>query len=160
VPLNHFKSTDLTIYNRCLAFARDLDHGPRGDLRSREHTDALVDLIEFGILWDEYGIIGELVVRFCQMCTASTLLMIELCHSPSPTIFLVRTSISSSLPTSYTSLSREPSRITLWNGWVNTWNSCMEKQVQRRSWMILTEGALIHCHYLQRKLTLHILELL
>ncbi|KAG1869708.1 hypothetical protein C8R48DRAFT_771097 [Suillus tomentosus] len=44
---------------RCLAFPTRLDDG--GVSRSREHTDALVDSVSFGILWDEYGIIGELV---------------------------------------------------------------------------------------------------
>ncbi|KAG2132524.1 uncharacterized protein EDB93DRAFT_1309634 [Suillus bovinus] len=44
---------------RCLAFPSNLDEG--GVSRSREHTDALVDSVDFGILWDEYGIIGELV---------------------------------------------------------------------------------------------------
>lgn len=51
----------LTIYfGRCLTFPTHLDDG--GVSRSREHTDALVDSVSFGILWDEYGIIGELVV--------------------------------------------------------------------------------------------------
>ncbi|KAG2102871.1 uncharacterized protein F5147DRAFT_746797 [Suillus discolor] len=44
---------------RCLAFPSNLDEG--GVSRSHEHTDALVDSVDFGILWDEYGIIGELV---------------------------------------------------------------------------------------------------
>ncbi|KAG2095408.1 hypothetical protein BD769DRAFT_1631555 [Suillus cothurnatus] len=44
---------------RCLAFPSSLDEG--GISWSREHTDALVDSVDFGILWDEYGIIGELV---------------------------------------------------------------------------------------------------
>ncbi|KAG2032240.1 hypothetical protein BDR03DRAFT_936086 [Suillus americanus] len=44
---------------RCLAFPSSLDEG--GVSQSCEHTDALVDSIDFGILWDEYGIIGELV---------------------------------------------------------------------------------------------------
>ncbi|KIK32535.1 hypothetical protein CY34DRAFT_18979 [Suillus luteus UH-Slu-Lm8-n1] len=44
---------------RCLAFPSTLDDG--GVSRSREHTDALVDSVDFGVLWDEYGIIGELV---------------------------------------------------------------------------------------------------
>ncbi|KAG2755597.1 hypothetical protein P692DRAFT_201801024 [Suillus brevipes Sb2] len=44
---------------RCLAFPSTLDDG--GVPRSREHTDALVDSVDFGVLWDEYGIIGELV---------------------------------------------------------------------------------------------------
>ncbi|KAG1903865.1 uncharacterized protein F5891DRAFT_1126823 [Suillus fuscotomentosus] len=45
--------------HRCLAFPSTLDDG--GVSRSREHTDVLVDLVDFGVLWDEYGIIGELV---------------------------------------------------------------------------------------------------
>ncbi|KAG2052446.1 hypothetical protein BDR06DRAFT_983134 [Suillus hirtellus] len=45
---------------RCLTFPMCLDDG--GVLWSCKHTDALVDLISLGILWDEYGIIGELVV--------------------------------------------------------------------------------------------------
>ncbi|KAG1792906.1 uncharacterized protein HD556DRAFT_1432393 [Suillus plorans] len=44
---------------RCLAFPSNLDEG--GVSRSHEHTNALVDSVDFGILWDEYGIIGELV---------------------------------------------------------------------------------------------------
>ncbi|KAG1764199.1 hypothetical protein EDD22DRAFT_979086 [Suillus occidentalis] len=44
---------------RCLAFPTCLDDG--GVSRSRKHTDALVDSVSFGILWDKYGIIGELV---------------------------------------------------------------------------------------------------
>ncbi|KAG2126445.1 hypothetical protein BD769DRAFT_1628445 [Suillus cothurnatus] len=44
---------------RCLAFPSTLDD--RGISRSHEHTDALVDSVDFGVLWDEYGIIGELV---------------------------------------------------------------------------------------------------
>ncbi|KAG2115732.1 uncharacterized protein F5147DRAFT_743328 [Suillus discolor] len=44
---------------RCLAFPSNLDEGSIS--WSCEHTDALVDSVDFGILWDEYGIIGELV---------------------------------------------------------------------------------------------------
>ncbi|KAG2150701.1 uncharacterized protein EDB93DRAFT_1327959 [Suillus bovinus] len=49
----------MTLKGQCLAFPSNLDEG--GVSRSREHTDALVDSVDFGILWDEYGIIGELV---------------------------------------------------------------------------------------------------
>ncbi|KAG2142815.1 uncharacterized protein EDB93DRAFT_1292179 [Suillus bovinus] len=49
----------LIYIRRCLAFPSNLDEG--GVSWSREHTDALVDSVDFGILWDEYGIIGELV---------------------------------------------------------------------------------------------------
>ncbi|KAG2108190.1 uncharacterized protein F5147DRAFT_745795 [Suillus discolor] len=44
---------------RYLAFPSNLDEG--GVSQSCEHTDALVDSVDFGIIWDEYGIIGELV---------------------------------------------------------------------------------------------------
>ena len=34
------------------------------DLRSREHTEGLVREHELGELWDEYGIVGDVVVSF------------------------------------------------------------------------------------------------
>lgn len=30
--------------------------------RCKEHTNLLVDDIDLGVLWDEYGIVGDLVV--------------------------------------------------------------------------------------------------
>ena len=33
-----------------------------GGWRSREHTEALVSEFELGVLWDEYGLVGDLVV--------------------------------------------------------------------------------------------------
>ncbi|KAG2134177.1 uncharacterized protein EDB93DRAFT_1242713 [Suillus bovinus] len=44
---------------RCLAFPSTLDDG--GVSWSREHTDVLMDSVDFGVLWDKYSIIGELV---------------------------------------------------------------------------------------------------
>ncbi|KAG1908200.1 uncharacterized protein F5891DRAFT_1124059 [Suillus fuscotomentosus] len=44
---------------KCLAFPSTLDDG--GVSQSCKHTDVLVGLVDFGVLWDEYGIIGELV---------------------------------------------------------------------------------------------------
>ncbi|KAG2060926.1 hypothetical protein BDR06DRAFT_979240 [Suillus hirtellus] len=44
---------------RCLAFPSNLDEG--GISQSHKHTDVLVDSVDFGILWDKYGIIGKLV---------------------------------------------------------------------------------------------------
>jgi hypothetical protein len=41
--------------------ANDLDRpSPR---RCQEHTEALVEELELGILWDEYGLVGDIVVR-------------------------------------------------------------------------------------------------
>lgn len=31
--------------------------------RCKEHTEALVEDFELGVLWDEYGIVGDIVVR-------------------------------------------------------------------------------------------------
>ena len=33
-----------------------------GGRRTRELTDLLVDELELGILWDEYGLVGDIVV--------------------------------------------------------------------------------------------------
>jgi hypothetical protein len=45
---------------RCTARPENLD-GP-STLRRREHTDALVETFELGTLWDDYGIVGDIVV--------------------------------------------------------------------------------------------------
>ena len=44
----------------CSCTAKDLTVA--GGRRSREHTEALVSEFELGILWDEYGLVGDLVV--------------------------------------------------------------------------------------------------
>lgn len=45
---------------RCTATPDNLE----GDsiLRCREHTELLVETFELGVLWDEYGIVGDVVV--------------------------------------------------------------------------------------------------
>jgi hypothetical protein len=35
-----------------------------GGRRSREHMEALVSELELGILWVEYGLVGDLVVSY------------------------------------------------------------------------------------------------
>jgi hypothetical protein len=46
---------------RCVAQAKHLDD--IGALpRSREHSNALVEMLELGVLWDEYGLVGDVVV--------------------------------------------------------------------------------------------------
>jgi hypothetical protein len=40
----------------------DLDG--EGGRRSREHTDLLVETLDLGTLWEGYGIVGDIVVRF------------------------------------------------------------------------------------------------
>ena len=47
---------------RCTAHQDDLDGG--GGRRSRDHTELLVSELELGVLWDEYGLVGDIVVCF------------------------------------------------------------------------------------------------
>lgn len=37
--------------------------GKLGVRRCREHMDALVEALELGALWDDYGLVGDLVVN-------------------------------------------------------------------------------------------------
>ncbi|KAG2116938.1 hypothetical protein DEU56DRAFT_874133 [Suillus clintonianus] len=45
---------------KCTAPADNLDEGTYGR-RSRDHTEVLVEEFELGVLWDEYGLIGDIV---------------------------------------------------------------------------------------------------
>lgn len=47
---------------RCLAPPNDLDRLPINP-RSKEHTATVVRNLELGEAWDEYGLIGDVVVR-------------------------------------------------------------------------------------------------
>lgn len=49
-----------SLYYRCTARKDDLDGG--GGHRSREHTELLVSEFELGTLWDEYGLVGDIIV--------------------------------------------------------------------------------------------------
>ena len=42
--------------------ARPEDLDGEGGRRSREHTELLVNELELGVLWDEYGLVGDIVV--------------------------------------------------------------------------------------------------
>lgn len=44
----------------CTAHRQNLDGD--GGPRSREHTEDLVEEIELGTLWKEYGLVGDIVV--------------------------------------------------------------------------------------------------
>ncbi len=48
---------------RCTAHANDLDSGQPSVRRSQAHSELLVEEFELGILWDEYGLVGDIVVR-------------------------------------------------------------------------------------------------
>ncbi|KAG1844764.1 hypothetical protein C8R48DRAFT_750825 [Suillus tomentosus] len=45
---------------KCTAPADSLDEGTYGR-RSRNHTEVLVEEFELGVLWDEYGLVGDIV---------------------------------------------------------------------------------------------------
>jgi len=49
-------------FNRCDAPAKNLDGG-EGHPRSHEKTDFLIEEFDPGILWDEFGIQSDVVVR-------------------------------------------------------------------------------------------------
>lgn len=51
----------LTPYFRCTAPAKDLDSGHHVR-RSQAHSDLLVEEFELGMLWDEYGLVGDVTV--------------------------------------------------------------------------------------------------
>jgi hypothetical protein len=46
---------------RCTAPANDLDSGHHVR-RSQAHAELLVEEFELGMLWDEYGLVGDIVV--------------------------------------------------------------------------------------------------
>jgi Plavaka transposase len=48
------------MFHRCTAGKKDLDGG--SGWRSCEHTDLLVCKFELGVLWEEYGLVGDVVV--------------------------------------------------------------------------------------------------
>ena len=52
---------------RCTARSNNLDSDPHALLRSREHTNTLVEVLELGTLWDEYGLVGDVVVRIVSV---------------------------------------------------------------------------------------------
>jgi hypothetical protein len=39
------------------------DPGGEGTRRSRKHTEKLVEVLQLGVLWDEYGLVGDIVVN-------------------------------------------------------------------------------------------------
>lgn len=51
----------LTI-SRCLADQRDLDSDEPSLHRCEKHRELLVEELKYGKLWEEYGIVGDLVV--------------------------------------------------------------------------------------------------
>lgn len=49
---------------RCTGFPDDLDTG--GPLRSREHLDVLFEETTPGIMWDQYGVVADVLVSISR----------------------------------------------------------------------------------------------
>lgn len=47
---------------RCTAADSDLE-GPGASYRHREYSDALIDGYSIAQLWDEWGLVGDIIVR-------------------------------------------------------------------------------------------------
>jgi len=60
--IGSFVAHQLTGLSRCTAPAKGIDDAIYG-YRSCGHTDVLVQEFELGVLWDEYGLVGDIVVR-------------------------------------------------------------------------------------------------
>jgi hypothetical protein len=56
---------------RCSARPDDLDG--ESTRRTRQHSDAIVEELELGILWHEYGLVGDIVVRISYFFSVSGL---------------------------------------------------------------------------------------
>lgn len=61
VTATHKIRGTLTNFFRCTAPAADLD-SKRRVRRSQAHTEVVVEAFELGVLWDEYGLVGDVVV--------------------------------------------------------------------------------------------------
>jgi hypothetical protein len=57
-----------SVFSRCTAPSNDLD-GRRQLRRSRAHTDMVGREFELGTLWDEYGIVGDVIVSNVLPCS-------------------------------------------------------------------------------------------
>jgi hypothetical protein len=58
----YFSFLIMNDFTRCTASAKDLDGSKFATPRCRELTDTLVEELELGMLWDEYGLVGDIIV--------------------------------------------------------------------------------------------------
>ena len=70
--IGSFVAHQLTGLSRCTAPAKGIDDAIYG-YRSCGHTDVLVQEFELGVLWDEYGLVGDIVVRIISPSCMSSL---------------------------------------------------------------------------------------
>jgi hypothetical protein len=59
-------------HSRCTAPANDLDSSQHVH-RSQTHTKLLIKEFELGMLWDEYGLVGDIVVCLLLSTVARSL---------------------------------------------------------------------------------------
>ncbi|KAG2110399.1 uncharacterized protein F5147DRAFT_745329 [Suillus discolor] len=66
---------------KCTALADGLDNGTYGR-RSRDHTEVLVEEFELGVLWDEYGLVGDIVpfTNYFPRADIHELLSLDILH--------------------------------------------------------------------------------
>ena len=55
---------------RCTAPATDIDSDGHGR-HSQAHTELLVESFELGVLWDEYGLVEDIVVSVLPLIVSS-----------------------------------------------------------------------------------------
>ena len=128
----------LTRHIRCTAKKSDLDGDLTGIARSHEHTDICINTFDgdLDILWDAYGIIGNIIVSQPALYLFHSNTAIS--HLPPRSLVLIST--SSSRPTSYIKSSRGRSKITLLAGSPDISNSPTVKPQQKSFLLILTVG--------------------
>jgi hypothetical protein len=77
--------SDKSLPCRCTAQANNLDSG-RHVRRSQAHTELLVKEFELGMLWDEYGLVGDVAVRilYISLVCASLIVIFLAIHKQFP----------------------------------------------------------------------------
>jgi hypothetical protein len=65
IPTDTDKNALLKNYSRCIAPANDLDSG-RHMRRSQAHAELVVEQFELGVVWDQWGIVGDIAVCLPQ----------------------------------------------------------------------------------------------
>jgi hypothetical protein len=94
---------------RCRAPSDELDNDQDVyERRSRDHTDFLCTMCEMGVLYNNYGIVGDIIVRIC-LCLH--LIVSDYTHSLSPMNFRVLMCMKLLHPIYSIKSSRERSRI-------------------------------------------------
>ena len=107
--INQFRYSCLCLWSlsRCTAPVGNLD-GERYPPRSKEHTELISAEFELGQLWDEYGLIGDVVVIIYLFI----LIFLLIFHSHLQTTFPTPIFMNYYHPTYFTSLSKAALRTT------------------------------------------------